>query len=139
MASLVTKLFDDPIAAWHIRDLEFWGLRPRWRSWKTYHLEEFNVHEVIWEHDDDDVLVDASGLGEAGLIFSDHNTGMFKACYSKNLGFPDRMVEEWALKIANCDEEPLKLLLLAMTPRLRSVKIPTFMLSEEYALCFRPP
>ena len=28
--SLLRLAFDDPEAAWHIRTLEFWGLRPGW-------------------------------------------------------------------------------------------------------------
>ena len=123
LPKLLRKVLTDPVAAWHVRDLEFWGLKPRWKSWRTYHFEDW-----LAKHKQDDepdfVHVDASELGQAGHLYSEEDVSRMKALL--DVYVPGYKANEWTARLSLGDEEPLRLLLFAITPRLRSLNFPIY-------------
>ena len=80
---LIRTIFSDPVAAWQIRDLEFWGMRPSWDSWKTY---DFDEHRGHWVCGDDN----ASGLGKSGKFHrSDELYSFGEVFHEMNPNFVD--------------------------------------------------
>jgi hypothetical protein len=129
---LLEHIFFEPIAAWHIRDLEFWALR---RSWNQWVIEEPGSDEV--EHSSDDepeephALVDEDDPAKAAYVFTDDGASRFGDSFVKNLGYHEAVVNFSKEVIMKGEEEPLKLLLVALAPRLRSIKIPNLYFSRR--------
>lgn len=121
---LLEKFVFDAIAAWHIRDLEFWVLRRTWDQWVVEDPGAENSHSVPEEEPNPDVVVDANDPGRATYLFTTTGFNEFESCLLAQLGFSLPMNNGMRTQLLSGQEEPLKLLLLALAPRLRSLKIP---------------
>lgn len=121
---LLKKVIFDPIAAWHIRELEFRVLRNTWEQWVAEDPRAENPHSVPEEEPTPDILVDKDNPGLAAYVLTE--TGLNEICsrFLAQLGYSIPMVKEVRMRILSGEEESLKLLLLALAPGLRSLKIP---------------
>ena len=127
---LIRTLASDPIAAWHIRDLEFWGIRSVWSHWKTYRFDPSwntqaswnNAQRDVWRGQANSVLADASGLGNTGKIYpggEEEWTRRFEKTWN------GRNYDLELQRLMQGNEEPLRILLCAMAPRIRSLRFAT--------------
>jgi hypothetical protein len=115
----------DPIAAWHIRDLEFWCLRQEWQQWVVEKPISQNVHSLAEEEQTSEVLVDEQNRKEASYVFTQPGFNALRDRFIEQLGYTHAAANEIATQILSGREEPLKLLIFALAPRLRSIKTPS--------------
>lgn len=120
---LLENIFLDPIAAWHLRDLEFWRLRRSWNQW----IIEDPVDEADISTDSDrepELLVDKHQPGRSAYVFTDNGVDRLRDCFTTQLGYSEAVANVSVEQIMRGEEEPLKLLLVALAPGLRSLKFP---------------
>jgi hypothetical protein len=129
--NLVQKAIRDPIIAYHIRELEFWGNRCCWDSWKTYdldrHAEMGDDGPLVYNGKEHYVHVDVSGSGKAGRFFSEEDVvnieDLFGRVQQSWMGTPST----WPNGLLyGGNEEYIKLALIASAPRLRNMKFPVY-------------
>ena len=119
---LLENILLDPIAAWHIRDLEFWCLRQEWRQWIVEKPGSKNVHSLPEEDQSSGPLVDATNRKEASYIFTHHGFNTLIDHFVEQLGFNRVTANEIIHRSLQGQEEPLKLLIFALAPRWRSIQ-----------------
>ena len=120
---LLQKVFCDPIAAWHIRDLEFWRLRRSWNQWiiEDPKSDGDDFRPQGWEPK---VLVDEDQPGKSAYVFTDDGVRQLRHCFVRQLGYSEAVANLSVEQIMRGEEEALKLLLVALAPGLRSLKFP---------------
>ena len=126
--TLLRLAIEDPDAAWQIRTLEFWGARPSFEKWKTwadfrYLHEEEEEEKADWPEPREDY----STYDEA--FFKDGEIETYERLMTQDLRLPSTDVEEWMDKLKNGWDEPLKGMLVALSPKLQSqlhcVRVPS--------------
>ena len=119
---LLDNVLLDPIAAWHIRDLEFWVIRRSWDQWA--------IDDPDDEPEERGALVKEHGPPRAYVFTKDGNKRLM-ACLVRHLGYSEAAANDTMELIMKGEEEPLKLLLIALAPGLRSVKFPNLYLDSR--------
>ncbi|KAK5692399.1 hypothetical protein LTR97_010707 [Elasticomyces elasticus] len=102
--------------AWHLRALEHWGGRPDWSEWKTYHWSGIGDDEAWLEPIEDHSHLDRT-------FFHDHEVEAFERMMRDQLHFVDSEVDHWLELIRAGNDEPLKGMLIALSPHLNRVNI----------------
>ena len=114
---VLEKVLKDSIAAWHIRDLEFQVHRQCWSHWADHVTDPSNVDEKDLYHIEKAIAFSYL-FGRRGLEqqLEDSFATALQAGKHGSYMYMD-MVHK------GCDE-PWKLLIIALSPRLRSLKLP---------------
>lgn len=111
--ALLRTVLSDPVAAWHIRSLEFWGHRRIYSHWTTYGLYWYEAHGGKVRLDESDLAssyYSADQLAAYGLLLVS-----LLYCSASDAALLLDLVRHGS-------QEPLKVLLIALCPRLRSLK-----------------
>ncbi|KAK4553600.1 hypothetical protein LTR86_009396 [Recurvomyces mirabilis] len=107
---LATKHVDQ---IWHLRSLDFWTARARWDDWKTDGYDDPSGQD---DPDWPDPAQDCTHLDSS--YFTDAEMNMYKTLLRDQLRLRDEEVDLWTSRIHDGNDEPLKCLLIANTPRL---------------------
>lgn len=118
---LLEHVLLDPIAAWHIRDLELWTSRRVMAQWAVEEPEELAGNFV--PGDGHEPLVDKDDPGKAAYVFTQDGLDRLKSCFINRLGYDKTVTCNLIDRVLDGEEKPLKLLILALAPALRSLKI----------------
>jgi hypothetical protein len=124
---LLEKVLLDPIAAWHIRDLEWLVLRSSQSHWKVFDpgFEESSSSAGIAR----ELLDFIADPAKVAYVFTEDGLNRIQDALVGCLGFSQVRADEFVRRIVTGgDEGPLKLLVVALAPGLRSIKVPNLYL-----------
>ncbi|KAI6880846.1 hypothetical protein KC363_g4404 [Hortaea werneckii] len=125
--SLLRKIFNEPDASFHWHSLDVWGNRPGWQEWTTWpffpHVflgsdvldsdERREMRGPDWpEPAEDHSHLDLSFFKPAELDF-------YAYCMRSKLFLDLDQTQEWMSKVQEGWDEPLKALLVALSPGIR--------------------
>ena len=125
--NLLEKVLLDPVAAWHIRDLEWWVLRSSQSHWKIFDpgFEESSSSTGV-AREPLDFMTDSAKIA---YVFTEDGLNRIQDALVGCVGFSQVRADEFVRRIVTVgDEGPLKLLVVALTPGLRSLKVPNLYL-----------
>lgn len=115
--TLLRLAINDPQVGWHIRALDFWGARPsfqKWKTWSFYHPYGLDDPDDWPEPSEDHSMLDQS-------FYTDDELDTFARLMIMELHLSAEDTEEWMSKLREGWDEPLKGLLMALSPKLDRV------------------
>ncbi|KAI7219823.1 hypothetical protein KC333_g2719 [Hortaea werneckii] len=118
--SLLRKIFKEPDASFHWHSLDIWGIRPGWQEWTTW--EFFNYHGPDAGGDVDDANWPEPAENHTHLdssFFEPTELQFYADCMPRKLWLDPDQTERWMSQVQDGWDEPLKALLVALSPRLR--------------------
>lgn len=126
---LLEKILFDPIVAHHVRDLEYWGLR---RVWDQWYIAKPGVDFAVRLADEGspEILLDRDDPGKSGYVFTEDGRSQVERRLNNDLGLDEQTANDLADRITLGAEESLKLLIMGISPRLRSIKFPNLSIND---------
>lgn len=123
---VLRDILANPHLAWYIRGLEWWQLRETFAHW--HGPDFFDLVPDRGEHDGDyrdvpDVYRDYRYLADEGResLYSDDELATIRSLLSSVLCLPEPDVEQWSKRLTLGSDEPLRALLMALSPKLSRV------------------
>ena len=117
---ILEKVLLDPIAAWHIRDLELWVSRSlRWIALDSVFRESgFSAEQMRELH------AFREDAAKVAYVFTEDGLNRIRDVLVGSLGYNQVRADELVRRVAtDGDDAPLKLLVFALAPRLRSIQV----------------
>lgn len=119
--ALLRLAVSNPRAAWHIRCLELWGLRPTWQKWKTWIFTYGNYDENDEIRQDwPDPREDYSHYDQS--FFDPRELEKYESIMRDQLRLHEAEIEDWMGNVRGGWDEPLKGMLMALAPALDRVQ-----------------
>lgn len=106
--SLLRSSLSEPEILWYPRSLDIWDLRESFEEWKS---PVFN-HYSDWSEESHDY----SHLNTT--FYSDEELQCYRSLLSNLLHLKEPLVNKWMERLQSGNDEPQKVLLMAMSPRL---------------------
>lgn len=110
LPELLRKLRVDPICAWHVRDLEFCYNRTNWARWKKFQFEVEESSNMRGRPPPPD------------YAFTQDERSVFLSLLRQHFYFSETDIDKAREDLEKGNDAPMKLLVFAMCPRIRSVK-----------------
>ena len=102
---LLRSSLSEPEILWYIRSLEIWSLREGFKEWKS---PNFNyVSEKHHDHSHLDIT-----------FYTDEELERYRSIFSNMLYLKEPLLDKWMERLRSGSDEPQKVLLMAMSPRL---------------------
>ena len=118
--SLLRLVTSAPHVAWHVRGLEFWGVRPDFAKWKTWSWTHQNpsYNEEKGEVDPNwpDRVEDRSFLDSS--FFSYDELDEYARIVQDELKMDSARADAWMAKFREGSDDHLKVLLISQLPRI---------------------
>ena len=119
--SLLQRSLSEPGILWYIRSLDIWDLREKFEEWKSPIFTGSNPHD--WGSDEfldwPEKRHDYSHLDDS--FYEGQVIKRYASIMSDFLRLKQPMVDEWMDRLLCGSDEPLKVLLMAMSPKLTKV------------------
>lgn len=106
ISNLLCTIANDSIAAWHVRNLDFYGRRREWSDWLPFSLDFFGTATP-----GNVTAIDAR-------VYSADDLQCFRQVLNKQLYFDEDESEHWLERLQGGDDEPVKVLVIALCHRL---------------------
>lgn len=118
--SLLRRGLSEPGILWYIRSLDIWDLREKFEEWKSPNLKS-NCHGVELDESLNwpEKLHDYSCLDKS--FYKDQEIKRYTSIMSDLLHLKQPLVYKWMNRLLSGSDEPLKVLLMAMSPKLTKV------------------
>ena len=119
--SLLQRSLSEPGTSWYIRSLDIWDLREKFEEWKSPVFTESNPHDLESDESLDwpEKRHDYSHLDSS--FYKDQETKRYASIMSDLLRLKQPLVDKWMDRLLCGSDEPLKVLLMAMSPKLTKV------------------
>ena len=119
--SLLREGYSKPETLWYIRSLDIWDLRETFEQWKSPHFTKGNRFDEDSEQSLDwpEKHHDYSHLDTT--FYNDKELEHYYTILSEKLHLRKPLVDEWIALLRSGSDEPLKLLLMALSPKLTKV------------------
>ena len=119
--SLLRDSVSEPEITWYVRSLDIWDVRDKFEEWKSPRLWwnwDSSIHEFLdWpEKHQDYSHLDIT-------FYADEELERYRSMLSKLLRFKQPLVDKWMERLRSGSDEPLKVLLMAMSSRLKKATI----------------
>ena len=119
--SLLWRSLSEPGILWYIRSLDIWDLREKFEEWKSPDFTWSNPHDL---HSDEyldwpEKHHDYSHLDSSFYI--DQEIKRYTRIMSDLLRLKQPLLDKWMDRLLRGSDEPLKVLLMAMSPKLTKV------------------
>jgi hypothetical protein len=102
------------IEAWHVRDIELWHDRQAWHEWRPIvRHRDPSQHPVIFDH----------AVPPTGEAYNSAGRVGFVAMMNRMLHMPRSYMRTIHEQLISGQDTPYKVLLIALCPRLRSLKV----------------
>lgn len=119
-----------PEILWYLRSLDIWELREKFQEWKSPtfshgnpHFDRGSLEFLNWpEKHYDCSHIDAT-------LYTDEELKRYRSILSDLLCIKDPLVDKWMQRLQSGSDEILKVLLMALSPRLNKV---TFVQDENW-------
>ncbi len=116
--SLLRGILSAPETLWYVRSFDIWDLRAKFEEWKSIHFTEMNPYP--WESEESlnwpEKHYDYSHLDVT--FYSHEELERYRSILSTLLNLNELLVDEWMERLRSGSDEPLKVLLMAMSPEL---------------------
>lgn len=130
--STLRDIIRDPFVAWHIHDIEAWGLRQGWDHWRGWALGERRVAESGSETEEE--AGKRTQIGRRydyrhldSSFYSESDLAQYHKVLNDVLLINTKPADDWIEKIRSGYDEPLKAMLFSLCPNLTKL---TFMLYD---------
>ena len=120
--SLLRDSVSEPELLWYIRSFDIWDVREKFEEWKSPRLDatpRYSSKKVFLQWPEKHR--DYSHLDAA--FYADVELERYSSMLSKLLRFNQPLVDEWLERLRSGSDEPLKVLLMAMSPILKKATI----------------
>ena len=119
--SLLQRSLSEPGILWYIRSLDIWDLRENFEEWKSPVFTESNPHDLESDESLDwpEKRHDYSHLDSSFYKYQDFKR--YASIMSDVLHLKQPLVDKWMDRLLCGSDEPLKVLLMAMSPKLTKV------------------
>lgn len=119
--SLLWRSLSEPGILWYIRSLDIWDLREKFEEWKSPFFIESNPHDLQSDEalDWPEKRHDYSHLDSSFYI--DQEIKRYARIMSDMLRLKQPLLDKWMDRLLRGSDEPLKMLLMAMSPKLTKV------------------
>ena len=119
--SLLQRSLSEPGVLWYVRSLDIWDLREEFEEWKSPVFIESNPHDLESDESLDwpEKRHDYSHLDDS--FYDDQVIKRYASIMSDLLRLKPPMVDKWMDRLLCGSDEPLKVLLMAMSPKLTKV------------------
>ena len=134
--SLLRSSLSQPEILWYLRSLDIWELREKFQEWKSPIFTDVNPYAdsnwgspefLNWPEEHHDCShVDAS-------LYTDEQLKRYRSILSDLLCIKDPLVDKWMQRLQCGSDEILKVLLIALSPRLNKV---TFIQHNDHVTFF---
>lgn len=120
--SLLRSSLSDPENLWYVRSLDLWELRENFQEWKSPIFLQGNPRAELYDWDSEDFLDwpekhhDYSHLDTT--FYTDEELERYRGIFVNFLHLREPLVEKWMGRLRSGSDEPQKVLLMAMSPRL---------------------
>ena len=129
--SLVRSSLSQPGILWYLRSLDIWELREKFQEWKSPIFFGGNPHAPDWDCleflDWPEKHYDCSYID--ATLYTDEELKRYRSILSDFLCIKDYLVDKWMQRLQSGSDEILKVLLMALSPRLNKV---TFVQHKNY-------
>ena len=131
---LLRSSLSQPEILWYLRSLDIWELREKFQEWKSPIFLEGNPH-THFDWDAPEFLnwpeehYDCSHID--ATLYTDEELKRYRSMLSDLLCIKDPLVDKWMQRLQCGSDETLKVLLMAMSPRLNKV---TFVQYDSWQL-----
>lgn len=121
--SLLRSSLSDPEILWYVQSLDIWELREKFEEWKSPSFIEMNPGAGLDDWNSDKFLDwpekhhDYSHLDTTS--YNDEDLERYSEILSKLLHLKEPLVEKWMQRLRSGSDELHKVLLMAMSPRLK--------------------
>ena len=117
------EIIAEPNLAWHIRELEFWVQRKDFSDWRStifYHTNPYDFDDpefLNWP----EAYQDHRYLGDEGRdpLYTQDELDYYRSLLSELLQLDEPDTAHWLNRLATGSDEPLKAILIALSPNLR--------------------
>ncbi|KAI7155219.1 hypothetical protein KC349_g7145 [Hortaea werneckii] len=118
--SLLRKIFKEPDSSFHWHSLDIWGIRPGWQEWTTWDFLNYNGPVAGGDVDDPNWPEPAENHTHLDSSFFEPTELQFYAdCMRRKHWLDSDQTKRWMAQVQDGWDEPLKALLVALSPRLR--------------------
>lgn len=120
--SLLRDSLSEPEILWYVRSLDIWDLRENFEEWMSPTFVEGNPHVELDDWNSKESLTwpgeyhDHSHLDTT--FYTDEELERYRTMLSKMLHLREPLVDKWMERLRSGSDEPQKVLLMAMSPRL---------------------
>lgn len=120
--SLLRSSLSEPEVLWYVRSLDIWDLRESFEEWKSPSFVEMNPGADPDDWDSEESLNwlekqhDYSHLDIT--FYTDEEFGRYRNMLCEVLHLKEPLVDKWMERLQSGSDEPLKVLLMAMSPTL---------------------
>lgn len=119
LVELLRLILLEPHLGYFVRTFEVWAVRTGPDDW-TWASLGFNERE--WPDDEPhEPDHDYSSLVKGQGVFGEEEIETLRSCLKKRLGFGEKSAEQWLRKLQHGDDQPLKLILMALCPHLETI------------------
>ena len=119
---LRSSLFQ-PGILWYLRSLDIWELREKFQEWKSPIFYRGNPHAPDWDSPEflnwPEEHCDCSHID--ATLYTDEELKRYRGMLSDLLCIKDPLVNKWIQRLQSGSDEILKVLLMALSPRLNKV------------------
>ncbi len=131
--TVLRRVLDEPQAQWHIRKFEAWGSREGFASWKNYPLRQGHSRYsyLVGSWDDSerfpawfDRWRNYTYINSA--FFSEGELEWYRQVMLHELHLTEEDVKRWMDLLESGYDEPLKVILIALSERLRDFSLVTY-------------
>ncbi|KAM0801140.1 hypothetical protein BDR22DRAFT_211074 [Usnea florida] len=120
-----------PEILWYLRSLDIWELREKFQEWKSPIFYDGNPHDrdspefLNWPEEHYDCShIDAT-------LYTDEELKRYRTMLSDSLCIKDLLVDKWMRRLQSGSDEVLKVLLMALSPRLNKVTFVEYASEEK--------
>ena len=119
---LLRSSLSQPGILWYLRSLDIWELREKFQEWKSPIFSDANPHYdwgspefLNWPEEH----YDCSHIDIT--LYTDEELKRYRSMLSDLLCIKDHLVDKWMQRLQSGSDEILKILLMALSPRLNKV------------------
>lgn len=120
--SLMRSSLSEPEILWYVQSLDIWELREKFEEWKSPSFKEKNPVE---DWDSEEFLDWPAGHHDYSHLdstfYTDDELERYRSIISNLLHLTEPLVDKWMQRLRSGSDEPQKVLLMAMAPRLNKV------------------
>lgn len=113
--SLLRNSVSEPDILWYVRSFDIWDVREKFEEWESPRIY------LPYENKGPEKHHDSSHLDST--FYTDEELERYRGILSEMLRFKQPLVNEWMERLRSGSDEPLKVLLMAMSPELKKTTI----------------